>query len=60
MDLLAHAKMKCLKKTLNQNCSNSNLEYIFDEKTGQLMLSLKQKNKKTDKSINSRFDILDL
>ena len=61
MESLARTKLECLKKALDQNCLNSNLEYRFDEKTGQLLLSKKQeKKKKTDKSINSRFDILDL
>lgn len=56
MDSLAR-----LKKVLDQKCLNSNLEYRLDEKTGQLLLSKKQEKKqKKDKSIDNRFEILDL
>ena len=61
MDSLARTKLECLKKALDQSCLNSNLEYRLDEKTGQLLLSKKQEKKQEkDKSIDNRFDILDL
>ena len=61
MDSLDRTPMERLKKRLDQNCTNSNLEYRFNEKTGQLLLSKKQEKKqKKDKSIDNRFEILDL
>ncbi len=57
IDALTQTKIKLLKKMLEQNGINDMFDFQVDENTGKLVITKKQK---TDKFIDSRFDILDL
>ena len=59
MDSLARTKIECWKKAFWNKGLEEKFNFCVNEKTGKLTITPKD-DKKQNRCINSRFDILDL